>query len=174
MYPADGEYFQYFDINSASSALKALNDLDAYIEAEGPYDAVLAFSQGAALAATLMIRKLRQNPVEQHLSPLFKCGVFISGGIPADYGGLLDGKIRLLSHAEDGELIPVPTANIWGQDEGEFSGNSKQLAGLCQSQGRVIFIHKGGHEVPGSRSRDAVTASVNAVRRTIQTALHAQ
>ena len=54
---AADEYFAYFDQDSASSIIKALEDLDSYIaSADKPFDAVMGFSQGAGLAAMYMIR----------------------------------------------------------------------------------------------------------------------
>ena len=60
-FPADGEYFAYFDDTSAASCSKALEYLETYIIAEGPFDGVLAFSQGASLASTLMIHNFKQT-----------------------------------------------------------------------------------------------------------------
>jgi hypothetical protein len=46
------EFFAYADFNDLASCLTALNQLDAYIAAEGPFDGLIAFSQGATIAAT--------------------------------------------------------------------------------------------------------------------------
>ena len=153
------------------SCRKALDDLDAYITEEGPFDAVLAFSQGAALAATFIIRKFNQDPKQQHINSVFKCAIFISGGIPRDPAALLYDEMRSLDYPTDGEVIPVPTAHIWGSND---LLSPSELSRLCKSQGRTTFIHGGGHEVPGSRSKDAVTGTVHAIRRTIDKTVYTQ
>ncbi|KAH8429840.1 uncharacterized protein LDX57_007511 [Aspergillus melleus] len=48
------ESFSYFD-ESAASILGAVVDLAQYIDSHGPFDGVIGFSQGAVLAATLII-----------------------------------------------------------------------------------------------------------------------
>ncbi|KAI9044724.1 uncharacterized protein KD926_011694 [Aspergillus affinis] len=48
------ESFSYFD-ESAASILGAVVDLAQYIDTHGPFDGVIGFSQGAVLAATLII-----------------------------------------------------------------------------------------------------------------------
>ena len=105
--PTD-EFFCYLDPKSPASCQKALSDLDSYIASEGPFDGVMAFSQGAGLAASLMIyhqqqqqeRRQRRRPQkaengtlrqeqqgdqeEECLEdfPTFKCAIFFSGGEP--------------------------------------------------------------------------------------------
>ena len=168
-FAGDDKFYSYFDPESVESCRKALDDLDAYIAAEGPFDAILAFSQGAALAATLIVRKFSQESKQQHVNPTFKCAVFLSGGVPCDPSALLRDELRILDHASDGEVIPVPTANIWGSNDLSWP---PELSKLCMAQGRTVFIHDGGHEVPGSKSKPALTGTVQAIRRTVDKALY--
>lgn len=51
-----------------------MDDLEEYVKSEGPFDGVLAFSQGAALAAMLIARDTFPAP--------FAFAVFICGGPP--------------------------------------------------------------------------------------------
>lgn len=135
----------------------------------------MAFSEGAALAAMLMIRKAQQqDSVSQHLRPLFRCAVFFSGGVPADPATLQRGEIRLLDHDIDGELVELPTANIWGQNDMEYPTFGPVLSRLCQAKFRSVSIFDGGHEVPGSRNQAAVMSAVHVIRRTVATALDTQ
>jgi len=69
-------YFAYFDQNSLSTCRKALSDLETFIQTDGPFDGVMAFSQGAALASTLIVKKFLQDPCGQTLNPIFKCAIF--------------------------------------------------------------------------------------------------
>lgn len=150
-----------------------MDDLEDYIATEGPFDAVMAFSQGAGLAATLMIRKLLQEPAQQRINPLFKCAIFFSGGIPGDPAALGKNELRPLSYDTDGEVIGVPTAHIWGSNDQQYPTFGPVLSQLCKREMRTVFIHQGGHEIPGSSSKDAVTATVHAIRRTIAKATSA-
>ncbi|KAI4123544.1 MAG: hypothetical protein LQ338_005217 [Usnochroma carphineum] len=164
-FSADEAFFSYFDESSVQSCRKALADLETYMQTDGPFDAVLAFSQGAALASTLMVKKWREDPAAQRLDPVFPCAVFLSGGVPCDPDALLArGQIRTLDFPLDGVVIPVPTACIWGKDDLPFP---PRLGALCDATKRTIVVHEGGHEVPGSKDKDAVTATVHAIRRTV-------
>ena len=150
--------------------MAALDDLSAYIATDGPFDGVMAFSQGAGLAASLMLRDLQQTP-QTHEAPLFKCAIFFSGGVPADPVALSRGEMRLLDAATDGSPLRLPTAHIWGRNDAEYPTFGPVLSGLCSPNEREVVVHDGEHEVPGSRDRDAVNASVRAVRRTVERAL---
>lgn len=170
-FPADDEYFAYFDSGLAESCRKAVDDLDKYITLEGPFDGILAFSQGASLAATLMIQRATQK---QALVPPLNCVIFFSAAIPLDYAALLHSKIEEVSLSSFGEVITTPTAHIWGQNDETYCGMSDRLSKLCRQELRTEFIHSGGHEVPSSGSKSAVISAVNAIRRTITRALTAQ
>jgi Serine hydrolase (FSH1) len=167
-------YFAYFNQNSLSTCRKALSDLETFIQTDGPFDGVMAFSQGAALASTLIVKKFLQDPRGQTLSPIFKCAIFISGGIPCSPISLSDPtqtELRLLDARINGECISIPTTCIWGAKDLEWP---PELAKLCKRDEREVFVHDGGHEVPGSSDIEAVRASVRAVRRTVDRALHRQ
>ena len=155
----------YYDFFDASSIRTAVDDLDEYIAVEGPFDGVLAFSMGAALASTLMIRKALENPLDSN--PVFKCAIFVSGAQPFDYGALTRGEIRLIDESTDGVVINVPTANIWSSTDTEWPGAGVELKKLCESRGRTEFVHEGGHEMPGG-PKEVVTGMADVVRGTIE------
>ena len=69
--PSD-EFLQYADDASSDSCLRALLDLEAYIEEDGPFDGVMAFSQGAGLAASLLIRQTQQDRQLAQRNPVFR------------------------------------------------------------------------------------------------------
>jgi hypothetical protein len=158
-------------MTSAASSLKAIDELDAYIAAEGPYDGVIAFSQPATLVITLMIRKFKEDPEGQRADPLFKCAVFFSPAMmPVDYKALQVGEFHTLNFATDGEIIDIPTAHIWGSGD-QWAATGSELSRMCKANVRSVFIHDGGHEVPGPGSKVAVTSTVNVIRRAVDTAL---
>ncbi len=167
---------QYYDALSPESTAAALAQLEAYLEAEGPFDGVIGYSQGATLAATYLIRfAQRRHPAAAAAAaavPLpFKCAVFFSGGRPVDPRLLDRGELRLIDPAElPGPLLPLPTAGIWGRNDALWPGGGEALWRLCDPAARVRFVHDEGHDIPGSRARDAVAGAVGAIRRTIDRA----
>lgn len=135
----------------------------------------MAFSEGAGLAAMLMIHKVQCSPMEQHLHPVFKCAIFFSGGVPADPGTLEQREeVRFLDYERDGELIGVPTAHIWGKNDMEYPAFGPVLSRLCKADLRKVFIHEGGHEVPGRKDPPAMGTVVQIIRHTIAVALNSQ
>lgn len=149
----------------------ALDQLSNFIALEGPYDGVIGYSHGGALAATYLIRHSRLYPG----SPLpFKCAIFLSGGIPMDPDALEKDEVKPLHVARDGTLLTLPTANIWGRNDQLWPGTSEILCGLCDEGTRSVFVHDEGHDVPSARAKDAVLGAVMSIRRTVDRALNAQ
>lgn len=162
------ECFRYVDENSPASSIKAMTDLKSYIAEAGPFDGVMAFSEGASLAASLIIQKLQEDRRQQQLYPLFKCAIFFSGGVPLDPSagaGLLER--RLMNFEHDGEVIEIPTAHIWGENDQLYPTFGPVLCELCKRDQRAVFVHKYGHEIPGPRSPDAIAKAAEVINRTI-------
>lgn len=170
-YPDTDTYFNYFDLHSTQSMMTALAQLDAYIGLEGPYDGILAYSHGAALAATYIIQQAKQHPARP---PSFKCAIFLSGGIPADPSSLARNELRLLDPAKDGKPLKLPTAHIWGANDKLYPGTSAILSQLCNVEMRCEFVHDEGHDVPNARAKEAVLGAARAIRRTVDRALTLQ
>lgn len=130
---------------------------------EGPFDGLIAFSQGGALASTLLVREARSLAV-----PSIKVAIFFSGGTPVDPDLLeQDGVVSPLNFDDVGEVISIPTAHIMGRSErGELPWPPK-LMQLCRRDARDVFQHEGGHEIPGIKDREGVTGAIQAMRRAI-------
>ncbi|EHK99374.1 putative Uncharacterized hydrolase C22A12.06c [Glarea lozoyensis 74030] len=133
--------FSYFDTFSTQSCQTALQNLTTYIQVEGPFDAILAFSAGATLAATY----LAQSPNHP-----FKCAIFLSGVSPIDPIVLKTGVFRSLDPETDGEMIVIPTAHVYGKRDTKFPGSSAILEKLCVGEKKAVLVHEGGHPIPGS------------------------
>ena len=71
--------------------LQTENDLLQVLEDEGPFDGVLGYSGGAALAAQAIIRHQVNNPTAD---PLFRFAVFINGGTPLKAFTLADELVK--------------------------------------------------------------------------------
>ena len=84
-----------------------------YIVENGPFDGVMAFSQGAGLAASLLIHQMQKDAHKAHLHPVFSCPVIFSGGVPkvprAERG---EGSTRLMWWEDDGEIIYMSGAGM--------------------------------------------------------------
>ncbi|KAH8426119.1 uncharacterized protein LDX57_003861 [Aspergillus melleus] len=171
-FPTSQTYFDYFSVESADSVRKALEDLSRFIEVEGPYDGIMAFSMGGSLAATYLVQQAIRHP-ERPLP--FKCAIFLSGANPIDPIGLEDGQVRLLNPELDGDqlLAGFPTAHIWGRADKEYCQGSEALFALCDPKERTVFLHEEGHTVPGARAKEELLASVRVIRRTIGRAVMA-
>ena len=149
----------------------AISQLEAYLAAEGPFDGVISYSQGASLAATYMIRFSQLHPS----APLpFKCAIFFSGGRPLDPRSLGKGNLVLIDPEQQvTPLLSLPTASIWGRNDPLWPGSSETLWKLCDPANRASFVHDEGHDIPGARAKDAVLGSVRVIRKVIDQAVMA-
>lgn len=102
--------------------------------------------------------------------------MFFSGGIPLILGEEEGGydSVRFANRENDGVLLALPTANIWGRNDRLWPGTSELLNSLCEEEMRSVFIHEGGHEIPGVRTKDDVLGAVKAIRRAVDRALTVQ
>lgn len=169
----DSPCFQYLNSSSPASYLQAVEQLDSFITNEGPFDGILAFSQGATIAGTLLARQY-QNVNEGVIapnSPPFKCAIFFSGIQPVDWDGLVTGEVRILDAGIDGGLLKLLTVHVWGRQDLLWSGESENLSRLCEAHSRLVCIHEGGHEIPGPKLGNSVVEAVRAIRRTIDSPL---
>ncbi|CZT23717.1 uncharacterized protein RCC_09431 [Ramularia collo-cygni] len=135
----DQMYFSYHD-GSGESAYQAVRDLAAYATENGPFDAVLAFSLGAALAATLLI--------EDASRALFRCAIFICATLPYDVEELQAGRLQLLSGEISRNSIRIPTVHAWGTNDTEYMHESAQLVQMSVEGKRVEVKHDAAHGVP--------------------------
>ncbi|KAK9413397.1 putative Serine hydrolase FSH domain-containing protein [Seiridium unicorne] len=159
------ESLQYVNDDVPDSNIKALDDLERLVDEEGPFDGVMAFSQGAGLAASLMVHKFRQHPEGE---PVFRCAIFFCGS-PPKISSTTDGTTtRQLDFESDGELIHVPTAHIWGANDQLYPSFGPVLSKLCSRTQRDDFIHEGGHEIPGAKDPDAILKATRVIKRAIQ------
>lgn len=164
------DYFAYFDPQTPTTFVTALDNLEAFISQNGPYDAVLAYSHGAQLVASMLARLHTRSPLAQP----FKCAVFLSGGIPYELVTLSSGveKISFISPEERESLIHIPTANIWGGRDVLYPGHSKVLSKLCRADWNTEFVHTGGHEIPGAKTKNDLLGCVKAIQKTMDKALN--
>ncbi|RDW94181.1 uncharacterized protein DSM5745_01503 [Aspergillus mulundensis] len=167
IFPTEAGGFSYFDLNPAATpSLQAVDDLEGFIEAEGPFDGVIAFSQGIIVASTLILRCIQ----EQKPRP-FKCAIFFSPRLGAmDYEEFQQsGKVREIDFEQHQGIITVPTALIWGRHDPDRA-KAAELQKLVPQERLFCYVHSGGHAVPGAGAHYDLMKSVNVARRAIELA----
>ncbi|KAL4958143.1 serine hydrolase FSH [Aspergillus filifer] len=131
------------------------------IEREGPFDAVMGFSQGAALAYALLEHDYRTR--KEGAKPLFKAAVFICAGMPYDPSGKESARLE-----KEGEhVVRIPTAHIVGKQDALFE-QGKKLYGLCEPGSAELYDHGGKHMIPFDAERN--DAMVGVIERVIERA----
>lgn len=152
--------FAYYKPHCEASFGKAVADLDKYLKTEGPFDGVIAFSQGASLASAILVDRLRLR--ESGL----RCGIFFCGRLPFIDAGTPPSCSSHTATPVVGEevMIGIPTVHIWGAEDNIEPGQASALSKLCCPEKRHVHIHGGGHEVPGPRDKEGLVESANTIR----------
>jgi predicted esterase len=130
---------------------------------------VIGFSSGAALAVALLLQEAKLFPTKHLRDPIFKVAVLFACISPVD-SVLLSGGFEKPIFLEEGPLIRIPTAHIWGMRDSREQ-ISREVVELCTPEGRRVFTHKGDHEIPGSTDNVGTTAVVHAIQAVIDTAV---
>lgn len=189
--PADGieeafgkqeSCYSFFDA-SVPSILKAVDDLVDFLYDEGPFDGIIGFSQGGALAATLIAAEerglIKKGPPtavgggSARTTQLPKCAILMSCGLPWDYAALQAGQSRRLTSDQDGCCIRMPTAHIWGSNDTTRYPGNHDVALLCDETARVEVVHTAGHGVPSGSKSQELAEIVSAIEQTMQKAVFA-
>jgi pimeloyl-ACP methyl ester carboxylesterase len=71
-------YWSSYELPTPDLVSNAFDYIYEVIEEEGPFDGVFGFSQGAALASSMMLQHAKSNPY----SDLFKFAVFLGASLP--------------------------------------------------------------------------------------------
>jgi hypothetical protein len=92
--------------DSRKSTDTAMNYLFKVMEEQGPFDGIIGYSEGATVAATLLLKEQFRKE-EQGIEPMFKCAIFFMGWPP------LDPKTYFLVLSDQSErVIDIPTCHI--------------------------------------------------------------
>ncbi|KAJ5123038.1 Serine hydrolase FSH [Penicillium atrosanguineum] len=138
----DGPFYNHYPRSPAvpSAHLKeAFEHVLNIIATEGPFDAVMGFSQGAALASALIAHQAKAHPEQPSL---FRAAVFICGGAPWEGAGL-----NYIASQPDTYAINIPTANIVGKIDPLYP-ESMKLYQLCEPSKAAFYDHGSKHMVP--------------------------
>lgn len=157
--PTDACY-AYYDPGDLTTLGEAVCQLDAYVAAEGPFEAILGFSAGAVLAGVYLAHKQqRQQPMPVQL------GIFVASAESAaerDY--LLGSSQRGGKALGEAVRVRLPTVHVWGSDDGVAPTGGEQLCTLFDDTLRSTVLHEGGHDFPRQPS---LAKAAYAIRGTI-------
>ena len=120
----------------------------------------MGFSQGAALAAALIVHHAATNP---GAPPLFRVAVFLCGVVPFESSGVAQMVPR-----PDFYPITIPTAHVVGKLDPWYTEGVK-LYGLCEPGMATYYDHGSKHMVPfDMKNTDEIA---RAVEKTIAKAM---
>lgn len=117
-----------------------LDQLNELLDTEGPFDAVLGFSLGACVAATLLEDNIKRCE-KRGVPSMLKLGIFLCGVPPYN---VQEGRLFLSD--VDGEILRVPTVHIIGSLD-PLIDLALALYNLCDAESATIFDHGRGHQV---------------------------
>ena len=142
------------------SGQDAMDYLYGIMEEEGPFDGIIGYSEGATVAATIILHEQRRFETEGRI-PTFKCALFFAGWPP------MSPDFDVLVLADQSDLsINIPTCHISkyhhkclyvdGLSAKHFEVGSLDpyLAGsialfnVCDMDSAHLFDHGKGHTLP--------------------------
>ncbi|CAI4211234.1 unnamed protein product [Parascedosporium putredinis] len=127
------------------STIRAIQYLYEIMEKSGPFDGVIGYSEGATLAATLLLfEQVRKK--EFGIPAMLKCGVFFMGWPP-----LHPKWLNLVLADETDMMIEVPTTHIIGSLDPYLDG-SMALYNVCDQDSAYIFDTAKGHTLPREKT----------------------
>lgn len=142
-------------VEKIDQSLKAAMEEDNRAGGMGPWVGLLGFSQGAKIAASLLLRQ-QYRIGRSALLPSFSFGALIAG--PAPFV-CLD---PLANHPIPRQLSPesvlrIPTVHLYGSRDCLISSPDEWLYQGCSPDSRRLFVWDGDHFVP-TRTRDVAVA----------------
>ena len=125
----------------------------------GDVEGIVGYSEGALVAATLLLedeRRFQDEGIPRHL----KMGIFFAGwpALNPRTGGLC-----LADECDD--MVRVPTVHVIGSGDPYLDG-SKALYNICDEDTAIFFDHGKGHTLP--REGKVVKELGDTVRRTME------
>ncbi|KAL9033098.1 MAG: hypothetical protein Q9214_007670, partial [Letrouitia sp. 1 TL-2023] len=149
------------DANNIEAVEEAYELIYEAIEADGPFDGILGFSQGATLAYSFLDHHAKAHPFDP---PLFRCGVFICA-IPPFL--MEDGEVV---YRQDVASLSIPSLHIACSRDPVYK-HSQALYQHCQKGTAVMINLDKGHTIPGDPKSAAAIGK--AVRDLTQRAVFA-
>ena len=151
-----------------SVILRAMEETEGGV---GSFVGVMGFSQGARMAAGLMLRQQRLMPGKAN-KPLKGCrlkfGVLIAGPYPPIT--MADAADEPESHGDYAPLQTIPTVHAWGRDD-QFHDRITRMADCCDSTETFILEYPGGHHMPTKHEPGATSTLADYILEASRTAI---
>jgi hypothetical protein len=122
----------------------------------------------------MLIRDTKSKSRTCPPEPPIKVAIFFSCSTPVDPEVLMEKGVVKFLEADPDDLIKIPTAHIWGANDKLWRETSESVSRMCAAKKRSVFVHDGGHEIPGGRDKSSILGAVHVIRRAIDAALMAQ
>ncbi|KAI1340368.1 hypothetical protein F5Y15DRAFT_380456 [Xylariaceae sp. FL0016] len=126
----------------------------------------MGFSEGGAVAAWMLLENARHPATFGD----FKCAIFFSAAVPFDPDVIRTGTVRVPDPTVEGVMITIPTAHIWSTVGDVNMERAQSLAKLCEPGLKEEYVHSLGHNVPGSKSDEALAGSLRVIEHTVERA----
>jgi hypothetical protein len=146
---------------SDQSAQDALDYLYKIMKEDGPFDGIVGYSEGATVAATLLLHEQKRFE-DEGIEPMFKCALFFAGWPP------LTPELDSIVLADESDLVvTIPTCHISSSAPKllQFSliiftdslivgsldpylAGSMALYNICEMDNAYLFDHAKGHTLP--------------------------
>ena len=132
--------FPYDKFKIGAGFQQDLDRFNTILNSEGPFEAILGFSHGACIAATLLEDKIRKSRASG-VPSMFKMGIFLCGVPPYNMrtGGLLLADT-------DGIVFRLPTIHVLGSMD-PLIDCALALYNVCDPDTAEIFDHGRGHQL---------------------------
>lgn len=132
----------------------------------------MGFSEGAAVAASLLAAQERLLKDGLRSPFAFTCGIFFSAMVPLDVHSLENqNELRRLDPSMDGCVLTLPTTHIWSAADTLYPGAGVVVRDLSMQEAREEYVHGLGHSIPGTHSNEGVNEVTRAIRRTVERAM---
>ncbi|KAA8646573.1 uncharacterized protein ATNIH1004_008006 [Aspergillus tanneri] len=165
---ASEQTFAYVDDKDPSTWLSIHQSLSQHLQTDGPYDGVIAFSQAATLILSYIIHITKERNSGKPVHVPFRFAVFFSIVLPpVDYTTLQEKRVVEMEADAARDLVDIPTAHIWGVKDPGAKG-AEEASRFCSPNTRWVYVHGGGHEIPGSGTKKAVVRTTHMIRRAIE------
>ncbi|OCL14367.1 hypothetical protein AOQ84DRAFT_371348 [Glonium stellatum] len=132
-----------------SDGRQSTQDAIAYLyrimEEEGPFEGIIGYSEGATVAATLLLNEQHRFEVKG-IPPMFKCALFFAGWPP------MNPELNAMVLSDESDLtIDIPTCHVIGSLDPYLAG-SIALYNICDPHSAYLFDHAKGHTLPRDKN----------------------
>lgn len=118
---------------------ESLDVLEGHLDRHGPFDCMLGFSQGAAVAGLLAVRESARPPDQRR----FKSVIIVSGYV-----------LSIMKEFEVNTPAMMPSLHVFGGDDKDSQvpkDSSLELAEYFDESARILLQTDSGHLIPSSR-----------------------